>query len=155
MMQKADEFAVVRVGNDDLCLINQMAEIEKCLIPCPWPQYLFVSEVKKNSAIVLAALYNNEVAGYLTSDTVLDEVSLTNLAVCEKYQRIGIATALFNELLQYIKNMAVIFLEVREKNINARSLYKKLGFTEIGLRKNYYCSPNDNAILMKYTIAKD
>ena len=45
-----------------------------------------------------------------------------------------------------------IFLEVRESNVPAISLYKKLGFEELGIRKKFYEHPIEDAIIMKVGI---
>ena len=41
------------------------------------------------------------------------------------------------------------FLEVRESNLGARRLYEKQGFQEVAVRKQYYQSPPENAIVMR------
>ena len=48
--------------------------------------------------------------------------------------------------------IAILFLEVRESNVAARTLYKSLGFTEDGIRKNFYEKPAEHAILMSKTL---
>lgn len=45
-------------------------------------------------------------------------------------------------------NINSLTLEVRESNIPAQSLYKKHGFKEEGIRKNFYNNPKENAIIM-------
>ena len=45
------------------------------------------------------------------------------------------------------RGAAACYLEVRSRNLPAISLYKRLGFAEVGLRRNYY--RDDNAVLMK------
>ena len=44
-------------------------------------------------------------------------------------------------------NSESVFLEVRESNSAARSLYEKLGFQQTGRRKSYYANPIEDAIL--------
>jgi [ribosomal protein S18]-alanine N-acetyltransferase len=96
---------------------------------------------------------NGCIAGFLVSrqtfpaaDGAPAEREILNVAVALPYRRMGIATALIeNEL----RRRAVCFLEVRESNVAARALYKKLGFIEIGRRSQYYESPVETAIVMK------
>ena len=58
-------------------------------------------------------------------------------------------------LMEYIdafciqRKVDTIYLEVRESNISARSLYSKFGYNEIGIRKKYYAAPIEDAILMQ------
>jgi len=46
------------------------------------------------------------------------------------------------------EGVSYIFLEVRPSNKTAVALYKKLGFQKLGLRKNYYHNPIEDAIIM-------
>ena len=48
-----------------------------------------------------------------------------------------------------------IFLEVRESNIPAISLYEKFKFKKISIRKNFYSNPNENAVVMKKIKSKE
>ncbi len=85
------------------------------------------------------------VAGFLVSRRVdEDEVEVLNLAVDPECRRRGIAT----RLLHHIDSRHV-FLEVRESNEVAQTLYRKLGFCEIGRREKYYDNPVESAIVMR------
>jgi polysaccharide biosynthesis protein PslH len=88
---------------------------------------------------------NGQIAGFLVSREVDDgEVEVLNLAVDPAFRRRGIAT----RLLQGLRCQRV-FLEVRESNKVALSLYRKLGFGEIGRREKYYDDPVETAIVMR------
>lgn len=125
-----------------------MAEIEKECIPEPWSLRSFETEFVREGAIFLTAEENDEVCGFVTASRVLDEVSIFNVAVTEKYRRRGIAQALMERLAEISADAAFITLEVRESNTAARQLYEKLGYKEVGMRKNFYSAPTENAILM-------
>jgi [ribosomal protein S18]-alanine N-acetyltransferase len=88
---------------------------------------------------------------FLIAHQVDAEWELQNLVVSPSHRQQGIATGLVEELVEAIRDRkgAVIFLEVRESNQAARSLYKKLGFEETGLRKSYYSNPPENAIICR------
>jgi [ribosomal protein S18]-alanine N-acetyltransferase len=74
-----------------------------------------------------------------------EECEILNIAVSPANRGLGIATA----LLRYeLRPGATYYLEVRESNTAARKLYEKLGFTQIGSRKNYYDNPSETAIVM-------
>ena len=80
------------------------------------------------------------------------------MAVHPDHRRMGIACLLINNLMRIcvVNNMKFLNLEVRESNCNAISLYSKLGFEKVGLRKNYYKNPNENAVLMtKYLVERN
>lgn len=133
--------------------IPAAAAIEKECIPEPWSEKAFFDEFANDKSIMLCAKANDELAGFITAFAVLDEVNIYNVAVTEKYRRNGIADALLNALHERVKGFAsFITLEVRESNLPAINLYKNKGYTEVGLRKNFYSSPRENAILMTYFI---
>lgn len=83
------------------------------------------------------------------------EFNITNLAVQEKYKRLGNATFLINFVKQFSKQQKVkkIWLEVNENNLPAINLYKKLGFRIDYIRKNYY-SNGENAFIMSLELAE-
>ena len=74
------------------------------------------------------------------------EREILNFAVDPFARRVGTATALLKTELQ---SGAIYCLEVRESNLAAQALYRKLGFQEIGRRKNYYRQPAETAIVMQ------
>jgi ribosomal-protein-alanine N-acetyltransferase len=94
----------------------------------------------------------NGVAGFVVArETTPDEVEILNLAVAPAYRRQRIGIRLMNHLLA--ASASSFFLEVRESNTAARTLYEKLGFHEAGRRRNYYHDPQETAIVMRRTVA--
>lgn len=79
---------------------------------------------------------------------------IVNVAVRKTLRRRGIANDLLNALITDAKKLilSTLILEVRESNVSARALYTKIGFSEVGVRKNYYSNPRENAILMNLSI---
>ena len=105
----------------------------------------------KNECVV--AEMDDQVAGLLVAREIYrenitspPEREILNVAVASRFRRRGIATAL---LTHELSRGAIYFLEVRESNVAAQELYRKLGFIEIARRPNYYQSPNERAIVMK------
>jgi ribosomal protein S18 acetylase RimI-like enzyme len=97
----------------------------------------------------LVAVVDERVAGFLASRKVGDgESEILNLAVAPWARRRGVATALVAEAVAL--EDGALFLEVRSSNTAARNLYQKLGFSEIGLRRNYYASPPEDGIVMRF-----
>ncbi|MBR1598003.1 MAG: ribosomal protein S18-alanine N-acetyltransferase [Lachnospiraceae bacterium] len=82
---------------------------------------------------------------------VADEAELLNIAVTEKYRGMNIASALMDRLIYEAKAKACarMLLEVRHSNEVAQRLYKKKRFDELGVRKNYYDNPTEDAIIME------
>lgn len=93
-------------------------------------------------------IYKNEVIGFLSSWIVIDEVTITNIGILKEFRGNHLSKTLLNNLFSLYKNFN-FFLEVRESNLIAISLYKSLGFLEIFKRDSYYKNPTENAIIMK------
>jgi len=68
----------------------------------------------------------------------------------EKFRRQGVADALLSKAVDKAKEekSSFITLEVRQSNSAAIGLYKKHGFAPVGLRKDFYSKPDEDAILM-------
>jgi len=79
------------------------------------------------------------------------EAELLKIAVGRKYRRQGIAGQLVAHTLRDLAEQGVerCFLELRAANLPALALYERFGFRRVGLRKNYYASPVEDAILME------
>ena len=84
-------------------------------------------------------------AGYIAVTGVCG-ASVDSVAVSKKFRRLGIASRLMIEALSRCGETA--FLEVRESNKPAIELYKSLGFRKIGVRRGYYDSPEEDAVVM-------
>lgn len=131
--------------------IKQAAEIERLSIAQPWSENAFTAELYNERAVMLSAknIDSGEVCGFIAASYVLDEVNINSIAVAEKYRKSGIGQALLNSLFEAVKGFAVsIMLEVRQSNFPAISLYEKAGFEKVGMRKNFYENPSENAVLM-------
>ena len=131
--------------------VAQIAELEKLCFSDPWSENSIASELDNKLAFWLVATEGERVAGYIGSQTVMDETDMMNVAVHPDYRRKGIAEALVNNLVEQLKKMGshCLTLEVRASNVPAIALYEKLGFSEIGRRKNYYRNPREDALILR------
>ncbi len=104
---------------------------------------------------VLVAERDGEVAGYLVSQLVLDEVEIQNLAVTPAHRRMGIGRALILRAIGEAAAWGVrrISLEVRQSNEAAQRLYTALGFESVSRRRDYYQRPREDAIVLVRGIA--
>ena len=131
--------------------LDQVAEIEQICFSDPWSRRMLSEHLENECAATLVALSENgTVLGYAGLLVVLDEGYITNVAVRPEYRRQGIAgelLAVFHRFAEGNK-MAFLTLEVRDSNASARALYTKHGFKEVGVRKNYYDHPKEDAIIM-------
>ena len=131
--------------------VAQISELEKICFSDPWSENSIASELDNKLAFWLVAAEGDTVAGYIGSQTVIDETDMMNVAVHPDFRRQGIAEALVNTLVENLKKMGsrCLTLEVRASNTPAISLYEKLGFSEIGRRKNYYRNPREDALILR------
>lgn len=88
----------------------------------------------------------DSVVGFLNYDLIYDRIEIDYIYVNPEYRKQGIASKLFNFMVENSKNIKNITLEVRKSNINAINFYKKHGFEEVAIRENYYGS--EDGILM-------
>lgn len=89
-----------------------------------------------------------QAAGFIAVRSIdQDEHEILNVAVAPEFRRQGIATEMLRYVLKRLRGP--VFLEVRESNEAGRSLYRKLGFAEVGKRPEYYSEPAETAIVMK------
>jgi ribosomal-protein-alanine N-acetyltransferase len=90
---------------------------------------------------VYSIMLEKLMVGLIRSRIILDEAELDQIIVHSDYQNLGVG---YESLLSWIQHLnskhsvRKIFLEVRENNVHAIRLYKKLGFIKIAKRKNYY-----------------
>ena len=132
--------------------ISAVANIEKVCFASPWTEEGIAEELKNPLAHFLVAV-GEEVMGYIGVHEICGEGSITNVAVMPNFRCKGIGKALVSAAIKGAKerNCEFITLEVRKSNFPAISLYSSLGFEQVGLRKNFYSSPNEDAVLMTKT----
>lgn len=132
--------------------VDGVMEIENaCFSAEAWRREDFEAAASEDGVITsLVCEIDGETAGYACGACVLGELEIYSVAVKKEYRRRGAAKALIKRLEEIYRPDAA-FLEVRESNIAARSLYGAIGFEEYGLRKSYYSSPEEDAVLMKKT----
>ena len=131
--------------------VPQVAELEKLCFAMPWSEKSVAGELDNPLALWLVAMDGESLAGYVGSQTVMDETDMMNLAVTPQFRRQGVGEALVNALVASLKEMGsrCLTLEVRDSNEAARALYGKLGFREIGRRRGYYRDPREDALILR------
>lgn len=133
------------------CHVSAVAALETICFSDPWSENSVSSELKNKLALWLVAKENGTVAGYIGSQTCGEESDVMNVAVHPDFRRRGIAEALVNALVEELKAIGshCLTLEVRASNVPAIALYEKMGFSEIGRRKNYYRNPREDALILR------
>ena len=131
--------------------VSQIAELEKLCFSDPWSEKSIETELTCRLSVWLVALEGEQVVGYVGSQTVIDESDMMNIAVHPNFRRRGIAETLVAALEDALRQRGsrALTLEVRDSNVAAITLYEKLGFSQVGLRKNYYRNPREDARILR------
>jgi ribosomal-protein-alanine N-acetyltransferase len=131
--------------------LGLLMEIELETFTSPWTPEMFEEEMGSPlSQTLVARDAAGGLAGFIIFWVLIDEMHILNLAVRKRNRRKGVGLALVKEALRlaHARGARSATLEVREKNEPALKLYEGLGFERAGLRRGYYSSPRDNAVIM-------
>lgn len=131
--------------------LRKILQIEASVYPRPWSAALFLSEMAQKSArTYLVARHRGEVMGYAGMMFAPDEAHVTNIAVDPEYhgRKVGsrLLLALITEAMA--RGRSTISLEVRVSNAGAQEMYRKFGFSIVGVRKGYYVETREDALVM-------
>jgi [ribosomal protein S18]-alanine N-acetyltransferase len=131
--------------------LRGVVRIEAQVYPRPWSHSLFVSELAlRSSRSYVVAKVGREVVGYAGLMMSLTDGHITTIAVDPAWHRHGIGTRLLLTLAyEAIERGALaLTLEVRLSNRAAQEMYKRFGFTAVGVRKGYYADTGEDALIM-------
>ena len=132
--------------------IDAVIAIEEASFTSPWTREMYLAELDNTgiSFFYLARTPLGEIIGFCSFWRVLDELHLNNLAVAPEHRRSGVASALLQKVLgdgaRFGAQRAT--LEVRSSNTSAQQLYERFGFTVAGVRRGYYSSPPEDALVL-------
>ena len=131
--------------------VAAVAELEKICFSDPWSERSVASELNNPLSYWLVAMEDDRLAGYVGSQTVCGETDMMNIAVHPDFRRCGIAQMLVGALVEALQEQGshCLTLEVRASNEAAQRLYEKMDFSQIGLRKNYYRNPREDALILR------
>ncbi|MBQ7384160.1 MAG: ribosomal protein S18-alanine N-acetyltransferase [Clostridia bacterium] len=130
--------------------IGQVAELERRFFSEPWSESALSLLLTEEYPSFVLVTDTGEVVGYISAQRALDELQIINLAIREGYRGRGFGVMLLETAEAYCRGEEIVSLslEVRESNSAARGLYKKQGYREAGVRKNFYRQPTENAVVM-------
>ena len=119
--------------------INYFTEIEE-KFPNVYNDGSILFEYKNNPFMkIVVYLIDDKVVGFINYYEIYDRIEIANFNVLDYFQNNGIGTKLINYVInKYKEKYKNITLEVRKDNEKAIKLYKKVGFKEKAIRKNYY-----------------
>ena len=130
----------------------QVEAIETALFSDAWSEQGFEDTLNSPYVISLVAIDAAEdtILGYIIMYVSFEEGEISNVAVAKSAQNRGIGSALMQAILEkgLEESVTRFILEVRVSNTPAIALYKKFGFTEIGIRRDFYEKPREDALIM-------
>lgn len=132
--------------------LPDILKVEQESFSRPWTEAMFCEELAGRFSVYRAVIEDGKAVAYMGMWILADEGHITNVAVAKDYRRRGIAKALIEDFiaLAKAKELALMTLEVRVSNESAIALYRSMGFTEVGRRKNYYESREDALLMTKF-----
>ena len=131
-----------------------IAEMEHQTFSDAWSEKAILDTLRNPKTICLVAEKIGKIVGYCIVYTADDEADIARIAVLKESRRFGIASELIHALdvICWENQIQIIMLDVRVSNDGARAFYEKHGFTQDGIRENYYKSPIEDAILMSRAV---
>ena len=135
--------------------IEQIAELERKTFSDAWSVTSLSETCRQPQSFITVAEVDGNVAGYCIVYHVLDEAEIARIAVDETIRRQGIGSGLLAYTFSCCREKSIerMLLDVRESNTSAREFYKKHGFEEDGIRKDFYEQPKEHAVLMSRIIS--
>ena len=126
--------------------IPSLLSIEEQNSDYPWSQLQFTTSIENSNNLCYCRSLNGKTIGYLIAMLAEDTADILNIGIDTDFQRKGYGTALLNHLIEELRKRDIgeIFLEVRAGNKSAIQFYKRQGFEEISVRKNYYTKNSKN-----------
>jgi ribosomal-protein-alanine N-acetyltransferase len=131
--------------------LAEVMEIERASFGMPWSQEGLLRVMTTPGSLAYAAEIDGTLVGYVLALRVDEEAEILKLAVHPDVRGQGVARVLNARCIAELKELGCreLYLEVRRSNLAAISLYEGFGFREVGVRKSYYTSPVEDAILMR------
>lgn len=145
----ADPFRIRSATGADLPALGAM---ERRCFPDPWSDQGLADALAPPHGFGLVAESARGVVGYVLVREVGGSGEILNLAVAPELRRRGVGRALLQAALGGLaeRGAGEVFLEVRDSNLAARELYQREGFQVVGVRRGYYRSPSEDALVLRW-----
>ncbi|MBV7363490.1 ribosomal protein S18-alanine N-acetyltransferase [Actinomycetaceae bacterium TAE3-ERU4] len=143
-------YRLVPITEDDLM---EVVAVEKCVFPQEaWSAAMLADELNGPFRIYVGVFdHTDTMVGYAGSMYSPDSAEIMTIGVVPEARGKGLGKAMTAALVSAARVLQVdsIFLECRDSNAVARSLYEELGFAEIDRRARYYHNPTEDAVIMR------
>ncbi len=142
-------FAMMKVTD-----VEDVVAVERDAYPFPWTRGNFLDSLDSGYEAWVLRDSEDRLLAYFLLMYVVEEVHLLNITVRPDVQGQGLGSKLLDKVMALARDasMPAVLLEVRPSNQHALSVYRHLGFEQIGVRKNYYPAAGaarEDAIVMR------
>ncbi|HLR92085.1 MAG TPA: ribosomal protein S18-alanine N-acetyltransferase [Atopostipes sp.] len=122
----------------------------------PWGRIAVMNELKKRTSFFLICHHLELPISFIGISVRHEAVHVTNIATIPAYERHGLATFLLLTAAEIGKKMErkTMTLEVRISNEGAKRLYRKIGFQDGRIKRNYYHNNGEDALEMSFHLSK-
>lgn len=137
--------------------VAAVAALEATAFSSPWLPETFHKLLDRPGAVLTVMTDGDGLVGYSVLWCVVDQGEIANIAIAEERRGEGLGRRLLEDTLERAAAAGVrsLFLEVRASNGAARALYASRGFREIGVRRDYYDAPREDALVLKLELEPD
>ena len=134
-------------GTED---VLTLLEIERECFSVPWSETGIRFSVESDDTYVPVAVDRGRIVGFAILHRSFEDGELFNIAVRGGERGKNIGSLLMASVLKNCRENGVrkLYLEVRVSNHPAKALYDKFEFESLGVRKNYYDHPKEDAEIM-------
>lgn len=135
--------------------VDAVVEIETEAFSNPWRRETFLELIGRRNLELLVMEHGEEgIVGYAVLWCILDQGELANLAIAPPMRGRGLGARLLARVLEVAREHGVetMYLEVRASNAQALELYRRFGFSQVGLRRAYYDHPREDAFILRATL---
>ena len=144
--------------------IAAVAAIEQTIYSAPWSQGNFADSLAAGYCAwvvqIDAGSFLQRVIGYFILMPAVDEAHLLNVSVAREWQHRGVGRASLEKIVEIARGhrATILILEVRPSNVRALRVYRRFGFSAIGVRPRYYPASaadqqsREDALVMKLAL---
>lgn len=121
-----------------------------------WTPQMTQDDFQNPNAEYYILTRKDQVLGYIALHVIIDEATINMVYLEPEFRGQGLATYMMNFVIDQLqaRGLRHLFLEVRESNHKARTLYQRTGFSYLTIRPNYYQSPNENGVIMQRDLSR-
>jgi ribosomal-protein-alanine acetyltransferase len=146
--------APYRIRTPELADVAGILEVERACFDDPWSARAIQEAMQSETSCAFLAENTSGILGFVLARTTGPEAEILDLAVSPRARRMGIARGLLRAVREQARGSGVeeIFLEVRESNRAAISLYEGEGYRPVGMRHRYYRNPSEDALVLRIAV---